>query len=111
MQTISIGSDSARIFQVDLVGTTYQAKKPKTLAQLALAQTLQGANTSDPKVMQKMTSDYVSMLFNKKDAAAIWKRLEDDEDDLDILHITDLIKAVTEMFSSRPTTSPVDSAE
>jgi len=44
------------------------------------------------------------MAFGKKEGAAVIKRFDDPEDDLDIIHISELISKVAELATGNPTT-------
>lgn len=98
----TVNTEPRKGIPVDLVGVRYTARKPKAALGLRVAVAAKKAG-EDPEGMLKAMNSFITMTFGKKDAAAINKRLEDPDDDLDYDHITELVQALMEV-GENPTT-------
>jgi hypothetical protein len=87
---------------VNLVGKPYVARPPKTLLAIKLGKGMEGS--SDPDVILERLGEYLKMTFGEKEAGKIRKRLEDEDDALDIGHIMQLMEKITELSTKTPTT-------
>lgn len=97
-----VAVDSAPI-DVNLVGKPYKFKKPKAALALRIGRIAQAENT-DIDAMTNSIRDWIAAASSKRQADAIMKRMDDPEDALDFDHLMELIRAVTEEGSARPTT-------
>lgn len=100
---ISVEAEPREQFTVDLVGKEYLAKAPKSALGVKLGEQIKAAN-EDPQKMWDIIMDYIKIMFGPKQATAIEKRLESATDDLDIPHIMELVKKITEATTGDPTT-------
>lgn len=98
----TVNSDGRKGIPVELVGKRYVIKKPKSALGLRVAVAAKKAQ-EDPESMLAAMDSFIDMTFGKKDGAAVRKRLEDPDDDLDYEHITQLVQALMEV-DGNPTT-------
>lgn len=91
---------------IKLVGKTYEVKPPKTFTSLRLGKTLQNlGDDQDPDEMIEALESWIRSIFSEDDADAVMYRLnEDDQDDLDIMHIVQLMNRLMEQTTGNPTT-------
>lgn len=101
--TITINADAPNLIPVDLVGVHYLVKAPKAVVAIKIGMRAKELQDEDPEELLKLLGEWVSMAFSKKDAAAVMKRLGDQDDDLDLNHIVQLVEAVIEVGSGNPT--------
>lgn len=87
---------------VNLVGKPYVAHPPKTMLAIKLGKGMDGS--SDPDVIIERLREYLTMTFGAKEAGKIVKRLEDQDDLLDVGHIMQLMEKITELSTGTPTT-------
>lgn len=100
---ISISATPKKPIAVDVLGTTYMVKPPKSSLLMAIAKhSSSDAAKRDPQALQRDLDTIVTIMFGKS-ADAIQKRLADPEDDLDIDHIFEVAEAVTEEATGDPT--------
>lgn len=104
MDDIEISGEKPSSIKIKLVGVTYEGRPPKAVALINLSEQVskEGATPAD---MIKFLRRFLEFTFGKKDAGDIMKRLEDADDDLDIVHITNLMEALIERSAGKnPTT-------
>jgi len=100
---IDIGAGIKRI-PIRLVGVEYDVRRPKTQLAMALSQAAQAAG-NDPDKLLRVVRDFTSMMFTPEDQQAIETRLSDPDDDLDLIHVMQLARALQEKATSLPPTS------
>lgn len=103
MSDITITAEPPKPITLELVGVSYTVRPIKASLGVALAQRFNGDNSDTEKFAESMKS-LTTIMFGKKDAAAITKRLADPEDDLDYSHLFSLLNALVERASGNPTT-------
>lgn len=99
---IAINADRD-VIDVNLVGKKYEVKPPKAFVMLKMSQQLQTAQ-EDPALMIEVLESFIDSSFAKADATKIKKRLEDNNDDLDLPHIMEFMEKVMEFATGNPTT-------
>lgn len=106
MTDLTIGGDKARKpITVTLVGEEYRVLPPKSTIALAMAKKVQGLKAEDIDPMLEVLRDWLALAVGSKDRDAIMKRTEDPEDALDIMHVMELLRKVTEYTTGgNPTT-------
>jgi len=104
MATITIPGKSRKSIDVELVGTEYKVRPPKTAIAVFLSHSLQDAG-DDTDALFEGLAKWCHVLFGKETGAEVVKRLKNPSDDLDIPDLTDLITAVMEEAGGNPTTS------
>lgn len=102
MATITIPGKSRKSLTVDLVGTEYKVRPPKTSVAIFLSQALKNADEDPEKIIDGL-SKWCYVLFGKETGAEVVKRLKNPADNLDITDLTDLITAVMEDAGENPT--------
>lgn len=100
---IDIEAEPRRALTVSLVGVRYQATVPKGSLALVLAKRAKAAGNDPDKLMQEVQG-WLRMAFGAKQAARIALRLEDADDDLDVIHVVTLIEKMAEAAAPNPTT-------
>lgn len=94
---------------LSLVGTEYLLTPPKGALGLTLAKNAKAAQeTGDIETIWAEVLNWLSLAVGKKSAAAIQKRLDDAEDDLDIEHVMAVMEQVAEATTESPTSSSSD---
>lgn len=115
MADITISSTRKPI-TVDLVGVEYRVVPPKAVLAIEMSNKMKRADISatmeeNPETAIDLVFEWLDYCMFKKDITAIRKRLHDNDDDLDLPHLTELLTQVTEMSSGNPSTSPSDSSD
>lgn len=110
MANINIQADPRKPIDIVLIGKPYRIKPPKTAAAIKLAELAEGMDERDFQSYMDAVFSWINAAFGKK-TPGIRKRLDDPDDDLDISHLTELMKQVTELTTGNPTTSASDSSE
>lgn len=87
---------------VKLVGVEYEATPPKGIVALKFARSAKESSKDPEKLIEALT-EWLHMAFSEEDAEAIEARLYESHDDLDIVHIVQLIQKMTEMVTGNPT--------
>lgn len=106
---IEISATPRELIAVNLVGTEYTLTPPKGALGLTLAEKAQDASASgDVRAIWGEVLNWLTMAVGKKQAKAIQARLDDADDDLDIIHVISLMEQVVEMVTGNPTTSSSD---
>lgn len=100
---IEISAKPRKGIPVTLVGQDYTVRPPKGALGLRISVAAKKAN-EDPEIMANTMETFIDTLFGKKDGAAVRKRLDDPDDDLDYEHIMELTNAVMEQATGNPTT-------
>ena len=103
--TIEIKADPRTPIKVSLVGVDYELNPPKSALAIKLAVQAKTAG-DDPTLVLQAIDEWVDKAFGKKNATAVRKRLDDENDDLDTPHLMQLMEAVIEASSGNPTSSP-----
>lgn len=102
-KNITISANPREKITVSLVGKNYMIKPPKGSMALQMARRAMAAD-DDPEKTWEAIAQWITMAFGKKEGDAVTKRLNDPEDDLDIIHISELISKVAELATGNPTT-------
>ena len=103
MATITIPGKTRKSITVELVGTEYKVRPPKTTFAIFLSQALKDAGEDSEKLIDGLAK-WCHVLFGKETGAEVVKRLKSPADDLDIPDLTDLISAVMEEAGENPPT-------
>lgn len=103
MATITIPGKTRKSITVELVGTEYKVRPPKTAVAIFLSQALKDAGEDSEKLIDGL-SKWCLVLFGKETGAEVVKRLKSLSDDLDIPDLTALISAVMEEAGENPPT-------
>ncbi|UDL16226.1 hypothetical protein SEA_KOZIE_30 [Microbacterium phage Kozie] len=109
MKSITIDAEPREQITVHLVGKPYLLTPPKGALGLQLAERAQAANaTGDVKAIWGEVMDWVTKAVGSKQAADIQARLDDPEDDLDVIHVVTVMEKVVEAVTSNPSSSSSD---
>lgn len=109
MKSITIDAQPREQITVHLVGKPYLLTPPKGALGLTLAKRATAAQASgDMDMIWGEIMGWVTMAVGETQATAIQKRLDDNEDDLDIVHIIDLMEKVIEAVTELPSSSSSD---
>lgn len=103
---INISASPTQKIDVTLVGKKYKVSKPKAAVAINLASKL-NLDEEDEQAgehAKESVEEWVDLLFNKTDAAAVKKRLYEPTDSLDFEHIGDLMGKILD-DGENPTTS------
>ena len=92
---IRIVADDKLVLPVNLVGIDYRVSPPKAALSMRTAINAKKAD-EDPEAMMNAILAWIRAAFNKKDAEAVIKRLDDPKDALDLQHISLLVEKVVE---------------
>lgn len=103
MATITIPGKTRKSITVELVGTEYRVRPPKTSVAIFLSQALKDAGEDAEKLIDGL-SKWCHVLFGKETGAEVIARLKNPADNLDISDLTDLISAVMEEAGENPPT-------
>lgn len=103
MATITIPGKARKSITVELVGTEYKVRPPKTAVAIFLSQALKDAGEDAEKLIDGL-SKWCRVLFGKETGAEVTTRLKNPADDLDIPDLTELISAVMEEAGENPPT-------
>jgi hypothetical protein len=103
MATITIPGKTRKSITVELVGTEYKVRPPKTAVAIFLSQALKDAGEDSEKLIDGLAK-WCYVLFGKEIGTEVVKRLKNPADDLDIPDLTDLISAVMEEAGENPPT-------
>lgn len=103
MATITIPGKTRKSITVELVGTEYKVRPPKTAVAIFLSQALKDAGEDAEKLIDGL-SKWCRVLFGKETGAEVITRLKNPADDLDIPDLTELISAVMEEAGENPPT-------
>ena len=98
---ITIAAEPREKITVDLIGVEYVLRPFKSAIAMNIAKQAQDAGEDQAKMLE-MIDDTINLIFGPRQAKAIHKRLNDAEDDLDISHIFDLVKQLTEASTETP---------
>lgn len=102
---LSIGTPRD-IIAVKLVGIDYKVKVPKTITAMRVSKGLNKKGDQDAQLAALL--QWVDAAFGKT-GESVRARIEDDADDLDVGHITELMAALSEWEAERPTSLSSDS--
>lgn len=103
MATITIPGKTRKSVTVELVGTEYKVRPPKTAVAIFLSQALKDAGEDSEKLIDGLAK-WCLVLFGKETGAEVIARLKNPADNLDIPDLTDLISAVMEEAGDNPPT-------
>ena len=100
---IHITSTPKKALLVDLLGTEYMIKPPKS--SLLLAISAHAESTDKPGALSNDFDNILKLMFSVKKGQfdEIKERLGDPEDELDLDHIFEAVEAVTEGQTKNPT--------
>lgn len=101
---ITISATVPKKVKVTLVGVEYKIDIPKTTAGIIVAQQIQAAGDNVDLLVDEV-KEWIIDTFGETQGEAVWLRLFDPKDQLDIPHITQLIIKLVEV-ATNPTTSP-----
>ena len=107
----SVDAEEVQTYPVRLVGEMYNIRPLKSSYMMSIAskskhlQDKDGSEAAD--ALMKMINKWVDAAFEKDDAKAVKKRLDDPTDPIDIQHIVQMINMLAEHLAggARPTTS------
>lgn len=99
---ITISAESREVIPVELVGEVYEVSTPKTVLAIRVAKAAQDAK--DMSSLMDSLNDWVVAAFGPKSGAKVMARMEDPEDDLDMMHIVQLVQALMARTTGNPTT-------
>lgn len=102
MVEINIDAKPVEPIHVNLVGKGYEITPPKAALAMRMA-TEAKLFADDPSKMIEVLNAWIRRAFGDK-AEKIQRRLDDEDDALDIFHIMELMEAVTEAQTTDPTT-------
>lgn len=109
MKSITIDAEPREQITVNLVGKPYLLTPPKGALGLTLAERAQEAQASgDVKAIWGEVMGWLTTAVGKKQARAIQERLDDPDDDLDIIHVITVMEKVVEAVTKNPTSSSSD---
>lgn len=103
MATITIPGKTRKSITVELVGTEYTVRPPKSSVAIFLSQALKDSDEDAEKIFDGLAK-WCRVLFGKETGAEVIARLKNPADDLDIPDLTDLISAVMEEAGENPPT-------
>lgn len=103
MATITIPGKARKSITVNLVGTEYKVRPPKSSVAIFLSQALKDSDEDAEKIMDGLAK-WCRVLFGKETGAEVIARLKNPADNLDISDLTDLISAVMEEAGENPPT-------
>jgi hypothetical protein len=101
---LSIVADPREKITISLVGVEYVITPPKASAALKMAIQAKGGDDDPAEYLAALTG-WAQKAFGKATADKVMKRLDDDEDDLDLQHLTQLMEGVAELTAGNPTSS------
>lgn len=95
----TISATKRKTYRVNLVGELYSVAVPKTGALMKLnLQNISTNGTEDIEKVMNVLSTLIKTIFvEKKEAARVLERLEDENDDLDVENIYELINKLQEI--------------
>lgn len=88
---------------VELVGVEYVVEPPKAMLGIIMAQKIDLAGENIDKVMDEMHA-WLKVAMGPKQAKKVMERLNDMDDKLDIAHVSQLMRLLTEEVAGNPTT-------
>lgn len=103
MATIKIPGKTRKSITVELVGTEYKVRPPKSAVAIFLSQALKDSGDDAEKMIDGLAK-WCHVLFGKETGAEVIARLKNPADNLDIPDLTDLISAVMEEAGENPPT-------
>lgn len=102
--TISIQAAFAETIDIDLVGVRYKITPPKAGLAIQIARLSVDTSGQNTVKVLDLLDKWIDRAFGEEQAAAVRARMyEDDEDQLDLPHLIELVKAVMETQSGNPT--------
>lgn len=103
MADITITAEPRKRIHVDLVGVGYDIVVPKAGFAMAMAQRARSGDDDAALSTLNDINEWMRRAFRDR-ADEVFARLDDDDDDLDIQHITQLMQKSVEAGSDNPTT-------
>lgn len=82
----------------------YDARLPKGTMALALGEEMKSVDMESPAAMREAVEKFTRLLFSRADADAIFARLDDPDDRLDLVHLRRLVNKIAEKGAGLPTT-------
>ena len=101
---IQILAKPAQQITVDLIGKEYLVKPPKATLGLAIAEAGNNTATGGVTNMLDRVNDWIIAAFGEKNGKAVIARLNNPKDDLDLPHVMELMRQLTEEVTGDPTT-------
>jgi len=103
MANITIPGKPRKSVTVELVGTEYKVRPPKSAVAIFLSQALKDSDEDAEKILVGLEK-WCRVLFGKETGAEVIARLKNPADNLDISDLTELISAVMEEAGENPPT-------
>lgn len=104
---IDIGVDEGDEYLVRIVGVDYTAHRAKALLAIRLQENLNDVlNGDDIEAKVEALGEFMGLILDSEEAAALMARLGDADDRLDVHHLLRFIEAVTARSGGVPPTSP-----
>jgi hypothetical protein len=100
--SITIDAEPKKKVNIKLIGQNYSVNMPK--ASLAIRITQQARSADQGEKAFESLNTWMDAAFGARQVAAVRKRLDDPDDDLDLDHIMQLMNALLEAGSGNPTT-------
>lgn len=97
------GQVKAGVLKVDLLGTRYEIRPPKAGMAMNLAR-MAGKKNADPMKLMDLMEKWIDHAFHEKSEEVKERIFEDPDDDLDFVHIIELVQKITELQTGSPTT-------
>ncbi|QDH93086.1 hypothetical protein QDA02_gp79 [Microbacterium phage Margaery] len=109
MKSITIDAEPREQVTVHLVGKPYLLTPPKGALGLTLAKRAQEAEKSqDIEMIWGEIMGWLTMAVGETQAKAIQARLDDNDDDLDLIHVITVMEKVVEAVTELPSSSSSD---
>jgi len=91
-------------YTVQLVGVEYALSPPKSALSMKLAvRSKQSQESSDPTLMLDTLREWVVSAFGDEVGAVVLARLDDKDDEMDLDHLSELMRKVSEAATGNPT--------
>lgn len=101
---IVIEAEPRESITIDLVGVEYVVQPPKGAYGLKLARQAKALEgDADVEAQWAVVEGWVQKAFGLKQSKKVLTRIEDDDDELDIVHIMTLIGKIAEYTTANPT--------
>lgn len=109
MKSITIDAQPREQITVHLVGKPYLLTPPKGSLGITLAKKATAAQESgDIEAIWGEIMGWLTMAVGKTQADAIQERLDDNDDDLDLIHVIEVMEKVIEAVTEHPSSSSSD---
>lgn len=98
---VTIAATPSDTISVDLVGERYEINPPKMFLALRIGVAAKNAGNDMDAMLSALTT-WIEAAMGRQ-ATEVLERLEDPDDDLDLMHIMRLMEKITEVQTSDPT--------